>query len=1365
MKFILLLLAFLFSPSVFASVTIKFHSLSVDQGLSHKSVRAINQDKLGYIWIGTEDGLTRFDGIHLKDYQANLTNSLSGNYFTGIAFDDAENLWLSTTENGLNQYLPASDTFDSLKKSNSNLSSNLINTLISDSDQTLWIGTEAGLDKFDIESNTFTNFTYEPLDQHSLPASDVIVLLSTNKNELWIGTGKGVAILNKDTHDITRIKFPTDTQPKIRALAKDKNGNVWIGTSQGLYYFDIKTRLIVEQELLNTSQYVLSLLIDNDDNLWVGSYNQGLYKITPNRDISQYVQDKGDDKSLGDMIVLSLYQDDSGVIWVGTYNSGIHWFDPSTLSLGAFDNSLSSVPCLPSNQIFAAYPLKDQQILLGSSKGLSLLNRKTNKCKNFSHSDSNTTSLSHDSVYSIFKDSRGSLWIGTARGLDLLDLHRNEFTHYGHQFENKTVSLIEQNEKGQLILGTNSGIYLSDIETKQFQQIDSVASLKDARIYNMDWDDSGNLWIGSDKGLLFINQSFEKLELLFKNPEDGFTSHVRSVSPINKQSILLTIDGRGIFEFNPKNKSISSVAKKFSINKQHAFAGFHRDHDGSIWLMTTNSGLYKFHPNKSGSTHYTYEDGLVSNYVTPRSSTNLLNGNVLFGSRDGFSSFFPKTIKHNIFPPKVIISNLFLHGNKIIPKVDYNGFSLKQPVYNTESLVLEHFNNSIGFEFTAFHYSSPEENNYAYKLEGINDHWINSNAGSNGVTFDDLSAGEYRLRVKSISKNDLWSEEKELKLTILPAPWLTWWAYSLYVITSLFVILYVVYKRTEILRKRAISLENTVKRRTQDLKKEKRKVETLLSHKNEEFANVSHEFRTPLTLILGPLAQLLESNSNPQELDRLNIIQRNGYRLLRMVDQLLNLETFRIKSTTQKVLISAGKNIKLVAEAFIDLAAQKNIEFTIVNIVDVNLEFTTDALEKILLNILSNAVKYTKSGGHISLETFRTNNNQLRILVKDTGIGIPLDQLDSVFERYNRVLDENSEQITGAGIGLALVKDLVETHKGCIELKSEPGKGTSIDIYLPIVGEVTDAQIKPYQNDEIIAMELMGLTGQQSADSNEIITNDEHRDDNLPRLLVIEDNHDMRKYIVDSMRKKYKIFTASDGEEGLKIAISEIPDLIISDIMMPKMDGYETTHQLRKNQLTNHIPIVLLTARGDRESRLKGWHEKADEYLTKPFDTEELRIRLINLLEIRNILKKSFAERAFKTIDISESALNQATLNVELNRNKQQESFIAKINRLLEESYTEPTTSASDISAKLAMSERQLYRKMKSILDMTPAEYLRRFRLEKSKRLLEQGKTAAYTASEVGFSSQSYFGKCFKAQFGRSPKNYITSVSNASELD
>lgn len=1340
------------------STRLQLNTLGVNDGLADKAVRAITQDNEGYIWIGTEHGISRFDGINITNIVPTKKNNMSGGYIRALAFDKSGLLWIATAENGLNQYSTVRQTFSSFKTVNSSIRSNNTNALAVDRDVGLWVGTDGGLDFYNFEMQAFESFKSGTLDSSGLIDKKVRSLLLTEDNQLWIGTQNGLGVLNADRSKTSLIQFPQLEQPRIYSLTQDNQGTVWIATNKGLYSYLIKDKELQHHSVSGQS-VILTVLASESGDLWIGTLKNGVHRIAKDGRVSYYVEDKGDSKSIRDIGLLSLFEDRSGSLWMGTYNAGIQWFDPTTLTLGAHDKTLSSFPCLPSDITFSALPYAESEILVGTTGGLTRLNLQTRKCQNFSHNTTLKSTIAGNQVFAIYQARDKSLWAGTSGGLDELNNQSLKVTRHISELSKRDIHTINESTSGSLIVGTDAGVYTSDVEKKSFSSLARSTEISRARIYVVTQDEDNNYWIGTDNGLFVYDHKFKKLVFRYRDPEIDFNTHIRSIHLISKTTALITIEGRGLFKLNRENQLLKSQLDYYGLSSTFAYAGLHQDSQNNLWLMTTNNGLFQLAPNKPGSVHYNYKNGLISNYVMARSAINMPDGNVFFGSREGFSLFDPAQLKKNLKPAEVTISQLLIHEKKIRPFLPVNGFQIEKPLADIKSILLKHKNNGIGFEFTAFHHTSPKANRFKYKLEGVNQNWIDSDANSNRVSYDDLSAGNYQFRVKAASSNGIWSQEKELAITILPAPWLTWWAFLIYLVVVLLLVVSVFQYRTRVIRQRATSLEEIVTQRTIDLSKEKNKVEQLLAIKNQEFANVSHEFRTPLTLMLGPLRQTLEEVDEPNINRRLKMIQRNGYRLLRMVDQLLNMETFRVKAITQRQPQDAGVIISRLCEAFFDLANEKNITLTFNIVDDVTLEFTNDALEKIVLNLLSNALKYSNSGSAINLVCQRTSDNDLLIRVEDQGVGIPEHEIEKVFERYHRVLNEKSEQVTGAGIGLALVKELVEAHGGAIYLQSEVNVGTQVSIKIPIIAEHNKVQTSQPLNEEVIVMELMSLNHQHSLQTTDCsidrVKVEEHNV-SQPVILVIEDNADMRDYLIESLSQHYKVLSAVDGEEGLKIAIDEVPDLIISDVMMPKMDGYQTTHALRKNAITNHIPIILLTARGDRQSRLKGWHEKADEYLTKPFDNEELRIRVNNLLDIRKILRKRFAEAVFEIENkIPElNATESAELSVAESSEKLQQEFVLHFNSALQTLYKKPSTTVAQFASAIAMSERQIFRKVKNVLDMTPKEYIRRYRLEKAKKLLQQGETTSAIAYDVGFSSQSYFGKCFKAQYGVSPSEY-----------
>ncbi len=1352
--FLILLLFGLHSVSTFAE-NLRFKTFTVNDGLPFNSVRSIIEDQQGYIWFGTELGLARYDGYSLKSYLSDneKPNSIADPYILDLELTENNQLWISG-EKGLSRYNRETDDFTVFthdEKNTNSLSSNTITALQEDSSHILWIATDKGLDRFDTKKNQFQHFKHNSNNPLSIPSNKIRTLFRSKKGELWLGTNKGLATYNHDGGNFKIIKLSKGKQPSILSLAESRSGIIWIGTMSGLFQYNPSTQFVKKIQFVQDVEYVLSLLVDQDDNLWVGTFLYGIFRIDLNNKILNIRPDKSNATALTDSTILSIFQDLSGFIWLGTYNSGVNYFEPKNLNFGSFDNSINSMNCLISTNIYSALTLDNNTALLGTIEGLFEVDLKLKECKsNFISSELNT-SLSNNEVYAIFKDSTGSIWVGTAEGLDKLDSSNGKFERFGDQINKIGVyKIIEHNNF--LIFGGVKGLYKLNIKTRKIFAIPfENKSLQITELSSLDIDNNGVIWAASEQGLFTLDNKLKYAHQVTVNDKPLVEQKVRAMVIDKTNNIWLTLEGLGLFKYNIETQKLISMGEELGITIKDGFSGLYLDNAENLWLSTLSLGLFKIDRTRKDSTNYHVSDGLNSEIFNPNSFTKFSDGRLLFGGKTGFNIFDPTKIKTNQTAPIVSLTQLKRFGKKVVPNLDYDGFKINKHISQLDKLNLSHRETVFGFDFVATHYADSAKIKYAYRLEGFDQDWTYTTAQNRGVTYNNISPGDYTFQVKAQTKNGVWSKKNaSINIIISPAPWLTWWAFTIYAIAFILSLIFFIKKRTQILEQRSKKLAEMVAIKTTELIDEKNKVEQLLSRKNEEFANVSHEFRTPLTLILGPLAQVLKTNKKADEINRLNIVQRNGYRLLRMVDQLLNLETFRIKSITQKSPQATGEIIRLLTEAFADLAAEKNIDLKVKKIVDINFDFTPDALEKIVLNLLSNAIKYSKSGGTITVETQRTSSNELTLQVKDTGIGIPQDKLDTIFERYNRVLDENSEQVTGAGIGLALVKELVKAHKGYIEIESELGVGTTITVYLPIIGEVEDDQVSTHANDEIVAMELMSLTHQAAATSQETNVLTQRVDEHKPLILVIEDNQDMRHYIVGSITNNYRVITAKNGEEGVNLAIEEIPDLIISDVMMPIMDGYQVTENVRKNQNTSHIPIILLTARGDRESRLKGWHQKADEYLTKPFDVEELLIRMQNLLEIREMLQKRFGQSLFQ----EKSAVIEQQAEEPDNRNEKEAFFLEKLNQQFEKHYVDAELKIEIIASNMAMSQRQLLRKLKGVLDLTPVEYLRRYRLEKARSLLMQGEVASNVAYDVGFSSHSHFGKCFKIQYGCAPSEY-----------
>ncbi|NQZ88731.1 MAG: response regulator [Colwellia sp.] len=1341
-----------------------------------QSVKAITQDSHGFIWFASNTGLFRFDGLNVKKYSLQSINGNPPLEVKSLLLDSNNKLWVGTNKRLL-KYDEKSETFHKVELENKN-SSLVILDLLEDNRSNIWVGTRNnGLFKVERNStgnNTVSHFHKAAKSPLRISSNQIRSLYQATDKNLWIGTKNGLSSYSFTNKRIThhKVNLSSNNQKSLTIYSILKlNDNLLLGTNLGLIRFD-QNRSI--GSLYSSDKLLASLIYTvkytHNQNLIIGSKINGLMIIDPKtKEIIHLNNSQNQGSELNSNNVFSAFSDNIGNIWLGTL-VGINKLTYSTSSyVDLYRRKNNNSECNASNENHALLLDSHNNMWLGAKgKGLNFINQTNNTCKLFNEKNINLPNIAFQLIMDIEEDLQGNIWIAS--------------------FNEGLIKYNPQTEKF-------SQLNFSDVEKKQI--------IQHGKIMDIVIDKDNNLLLGMvDHGLVKYNQSLNTLELFGKDIAKKLERHkvtVKSIEKIdetlwlgttysglisyqpstgqiksylsnnkslrivtmaqdNEQNIWLGTKGYGIFKFLPKTGEYINYQAKDGLTDNDVF-DIQVDNNNIPWIGTYN-GLSTFNQSTSSFTNYYEKDGMQSNDSSLGSFFDSKTGDLWLGGMNGINRINTNTLTKKDESSSLYLTSLKINGENVAVSNDKKTSPLKENIISAQQLTLTHKENNFAFNFANINYLNTDKLSYQYRLAGY-DQWSDVARENLSANYTNIPAGEYQFQVRVTGNSGLWDgDETNIALIILPPWWLTTFALIIYLLLILTFIYLVIHFRTQALRNKADELERSVQRRTIELAQEKEKVEKLLEQKNEEFANLSHEFRTPLTLILGTSSQLLTSGMEDKQLNRIEIIKRNGYRLLRMVDQLLNIETFRVKAISQKSLQYTGNIIRQLVDAFIDLALEKGIKLQVINIEDIDFELVDDALEKIVVNLLSNAIKYTPNGGSITLETKRTLNNELYLQIVDTGIGIPSNQLDSVFEKYKRVLSKESEQITGAGIGLALIKELIISHSGSISLTSELGSGTTITVLLPIINEGKEKQqsnVKPKneQIDNIVAMELMSLTQQTTLspikDSASILSSAQ---DEKIRILIIEDNPDMNQYMADCLANDYIVLSAYDGLEGVNLAINEVPDLIISDIMMPILDGYQATQKIRENSVTNHIPIILLTSRHDLESKLKGWHHQVDEYLTKPFNVEELKIRIENLLAIRNLLKRRNNQKALKSPHIEQGLLDKLIDTASVEQINKQDVFIEKLNQTLEKQHTDTSTTVNTVAKAMAMSERQLFRKLKSVLGVTPTDYLRRFRLEKACLLLAQGQSAINTAFDSGFSSQSYFSKCFKSEYGYTPSDF-----------
>jgi len=1395
LRTILVLLMMLFSNVVSSDTypSLRFEIPRIDGELSKEVVNSAIIDNSGFLWFCTDDGLVRYDGYTTKRYRHDPNNaqSISTNSTRIIIQGSGNFLWVGSIHGGVNLFNPESETFT--RYLTTELIDSVVRNLFLDSNGMLWVSTDSnGVFGLNLSTKEVTHLKPNRDLSHQTIFEVLEDIRPLEKGNLWIATAGGLDYFDRSKNKITHFisepaNHSTLDDSFILDLFYDKSDKLWVVTVKGLNEYIPESKSFRRHKLagnvygLTEGTEPVSIYQDKTSKFWISSLNGGIYQFNPDTNtVQSYKHSPYYEFSLRNdgLFLNSLFEDGLGGMWLLT-DKGVNRLNTNAFAFRNYRHEPGNSDTISSNNISQIYEDRTKQLWIATDAGLNYYDRRDKKFRSIKHDTNDSTSINDNRVLSVLVDKDQSLWVGTHTGLNRRSKNESAFYRFNIKSDNapglsdsSIISLLEDS-KGNIWIGTANRLLKYNKKTKNFKSYLSDSknprSLSQPTIFSMYEDTQKRLWFGTGQGFNLYNAETDDFTAFTYEPNTNSLNGtvVYTITQSKNGHLWLGTESSGLNRFDIENNNFKHYGKKDGLASNQIF-GIIEDNNNMLWISTAE-GLSRFDPSSETFYNFYPEDGVQMQGFRPFASVVRDNGEIVLGGNDGIDRFFPDELKISLTHPPVVITDFFVLNQKVNPlnsttveaaDVVNKSLYLKKSISYTKELTLTHKESLFSFEFAALDYLRPNKNQYAYKMEGLDEDWIHTPASKRFATYMNVPPGEYTFRVKGSNKNGVWNEEgKSMKVIILPPPWLTWWAKTIYVILTISLLLGIYAFRTRSLRRRASELEKTVKSRTLELAQEKTKVEKLLEQKNEEFANVSHEFRTPLTLVLGPLTKLLNRHRDPEDQKQLNIIQRNGYRLLRMVDQLLNLETFRVKPITQRVPLNTAQSIKVLVEAFTELAEQKHIKLSIKQLAEVNFEFSVDAFEKIILNLLSNALKYTKPDGLITVESIR-KDNQLIIQISDTGIGIPADKLDDIFERFNRVLDKNSEQVTGAGIGLALVKNLVEAHQGKIKIESELDRGTKVKVTLPILNEVDENQTNATSSDEIIAMELMSLTEQTKTpidnDIEKSITTQNEND--KPTILVIEDNQDMRDYIVGSIADDYQTLTASNGEEGIELAKREVPDLIVSDIMMPQKDGFETTKALRNDDITSHIPIILLTALGDHENRIKGWQEKADEYLTKPFNVDELKTRIVNLLAIRSILKKRFSESIFDAKKESSESVkinNDESGIAEKSQYQLQEKFVNLLNEKLEIHYDNTSISVADIARALTMSERQIARKLKSTLDMTPTEYLRRFRLDKAREKLRQGKSATETAYDVGFSSPSYFAKCFKAQYGVSPSGFV----------
>ena len=1328
------------------AIHIRFNSLSALKKLPNIRIRSIVQDQQGFLWLNSSRNLWRFDGYNLQPYtdflnidnQSNTPITELSHLFIG--HDDS--LWVTSKHNGLIKIHNHNiSTYQNQPSNNHSISSNYVSAFIEIDNKNIWLGTKNGLNHF--FNNKFIHYQL-PHPYYNLKDNFITSIVSLSKKELLIATKNKLFNFNIKSKIFTEQKLPPVIDNFfIYNIYKDQDKKTWLATNQGVFVRSSQTNQFTafKPDIINFP--IPAILIDHQ-NIWFGSILNGLYKISKkNGSILNYKHKAEVSSSISDDNITSLTMDKNGVLWINGFNGGVNYIDTNTLNFNLSSISNTSLFCSKSSVIYG-FDQDGDDMWLASEKGLIKYNEQKNQCQLIDKNTENTFAFSKKIPFSIKTDNQGQRWITTSDGLDMLqkDSVQIDDTIVKPQYKNSYFS--SEYQTNLILFGTNKGLYIYDNIGKTVKAMPVFDdTLKSTKFNSFIKDSSNNYYFATNSGVVYFNN---KDQLAINNK-------IQSQLPTKEITSLLFRNGElwvgtalnGLFHFDLNLNLVKHYNNSTGVASNLSIQSMECDDFNNLWLATEN-GLINLHPESNWSHTFHLSDGLQNDYFLRSSSYKANDGKLYFGGNKGYNAFYPEDIKINDTAPNIVLTNFTRFGKTVDIGHKNDGFVLSKPINELSQITLSHKDYVIGFEFAALDYTDSDRNQYAYMMQGLDPYWIYVDASNRKISYSNLAAGNYVFRVKGTNKDGTWNQAgKSLKITVKPAPWLSWWAYTAYILLFFSLLFWYINRKNRVNARITQLLRTEVEKQTKQLQIQKQKVENLLTRKNELFANVSHEFRTPLTLILGPINKLLNTSLSVSNINSLKMVNRNANRLLTMIEQILQIAKISdnedIKFHSQKTKLY----IETIVETFKPLANEKKLNLRLVACEEAAVSTSKDAIEMIVGNLLSNAIKYTPTGGSITVSAIKKNNT-LHIEVTDTGCGLSMSQQKDIFNRFTRL--DTHQHIEGIGIGLSVVEELIKVNNAEIQISSTPNIGTSFTISFQCI-EMDFEEDEIQSNNFSGSLLLKQLTHEAIEIQNPSNPNQFHNNKSRECILIIEDNHDMRTHIADTLKDSYHCLLAQAGKEGIALAIEHIPDIIICDVMMPGMDGFQVCRVIRSDTRTSHIPLVLLTALEDRESRIRGWREHVDAYLTKPFDAAELLIQLENILVIRNILKTKAGQQV---------KAGNNTSHIDLPKKDQE--FIHKLNKLISQNYKNPLFMRLKLATEMAVSERQLQRKTKALIDKNPMDLLREYRLSQAAKMLKDGYQVSISSDECGFNSVTYFSQCFKAQYGMTPKVYQTTCKN-----
>lgn len=1347
-----------------------FEQINYDEDFSPSMISSVVQNKKGFIWIGTENGLFRYDGYNFYRYIRNkeLKNSLSNNH-VNVIFEDSNQDLLIGTNHGVNLFRKNSNDFLPIDVTTIKGGRNYISSIIEDDSKNVWIGTFGGVKRLNRKTSLLDNIKSD--SNFILNQSRVLSLFYDKSYGVIVGTSKGIKCFDPATAELK--KFPVGISKnkellnsKVWKIVKEANGSLWFATeTDGAFFYNRTTDAVSQYQYTFTdansvaSNWINDIMVIDQNTVWFATkdglsvFNKAKNKFT------RYKHNPLNNYSLTDNDVKCFLKDRYSCIWLGTTAGGINFYNRANANFTKIGEATKPDFGLNNAIVSAVAKENDNTLWVGTyGGGLNYIDLK-NKISQSYVVDNKDEKKTKNLVTALVNKDDNYLLCGTYNGLFRFDKNSKSIApiplsaNGSITDERPITSLLTDN--GDIWVGTHgNGLkrVLQNGTVENYRDDESENSLSDNFVMDIENRKNG-IWVATQNGLNYFDKRLKKVTKLYRtNTKKRIGNNsLTTLFTDSKNRLWIGADYDGLFYLDEATETF------FELNKAKGFTdaaikSITEDAQGNLWVSSEDV-LYKITIKGSGKLKlsdfeiikYSAKDGVSVKQFSYNCSLRLNNGQLAFGASKGLTVFNPETLTKLPNDSEIVFTKLVVNNEVVEPGAENP--ILSKPISETPEVTINYDQGYIGLEFSSLNFVNPKKSKYAYKLDSplAKDEW-HTTGTQNRINLSNLAPGGYVLSVRSTNEDGSWNANvKTLKINVLPPWWKSWWAYLIYSLLFVFasyVVIRIINNRIKL--KRKLFLEHVEGERKQEI----------FNMQLNFFTNISHEIRTPLTLIKGPVEDLLASSQNDKETeDKLKTIQQNSDRLLKLVNELLDFRKaekghMRIYCEKQDIVSFCFD----IFESFKGIAAEKNIEYKFVlNSNAIHVYFDKNQMEKVIFNLLSNAFKFTRKNGKIvfAVEQGTPQENRVLIKIKDNGIGIPEDSKSNIFNRFFQVDDRGAHNI-GSGIGLALSKNIVELHKGEITMPEE--KETWANTVFQIALQLGDKHLSNEQiiesnvsnNAYVIDAENVPPKAPVMFEEDIEIVNDDF-DFEKKTVLIAEDNDEVRKFIFNVLKDDYNIVEFANGKEAVAYLEKEIPDLIVSDIMMPEMDGLELCKYVKTNESTNHIPVVLLTAKASTDNKIEGLANGADAYISKPFSIKVLKLSIENLLSSKEILRLKYSGNF-----IIDSDLNKLSTP--------EEHFIKKLMKVIEENLENPDFDVNMLVNEIGMSRTILYKKVNTLTGHSVANLIKHLRLKKASDIILH---TTYPISEVafmvGFNDRKHFSREFRKVYKLSPTEYKSS--------